>query len=343
MRTVLTCVLMGLMMAALPSVAGAGVVCEGGAQALGVGRIVEVDTSSGPRFGHQQYKDQEFLADGEVVLTFDDGPLRPYTRPVLKALDAECTKATFFMVGQMALADPEMAREVARRGHTIGSHTWSHKNLKRLTPLKARGEIELGLSAVSYALGTPPAPFFRFPYLSDPLSMVGYLQSRQFGIFSIEVDSADYRTRDPAAVQRAVMNQLAVHHKGIILFHDIQPSTARALPGILALLKAHGYRVVHLVPKAQATTLANFDAMAQQEAQRRRVASVAQPLAPRSLTWPMSASPQTETSPAPASGQLPPAWPLPTWLPPATTAPQPPQPWMRNPEDEDWRTHVMRR
>jgi peptidoglycan-N-acetylglucosamine deacetylase len=142
MRTVLTCVLMGLMMAALPSVAGAGVVCEGGAQALGVGRIVEVDTSSGPRFGHQQYKDQEFLADGEVVLTFDDGPLRPYTRPVLKALDAECTKATFFMVGQMALADPEMAREVARRGHTIGSHTWSHKNLKRLTPLKARGEIE---------------------------------------------------------------------------------------------------------------------------------------------------------------------------------------------------------
>jgi peptidoglycan/xylan/chitin deacetylase (PgdA/CDA1 family) len=331
------------MMAALPGAALAGVACEGGEQALGVERIVEVDTSSGPRFGHQQYQDQVFLADGEVVLTFDDGPLRPYTRPVLKALDAECTKATFFMVGQMALADPEMAREVARRGHTIGSHTWSHKNLKRLTPLKARGEIELGLSAVSHALGTPPAPFFRFPYLSDPLSMVGYLQSRQIGTFSIEVDSTDYRTRDPAAVQRTVMNQLALHHKGIILFHDIQPSTARALPGILALLKAHGYRIVHLVPKAQATTLPDFDAMAQKEAQRRRVAAVAQPLAPRSLTWPMSASPRTDTAPAPASGQLPPGWLPPGWQPPVTTAPQSPRPWVPDPEDEDWRTHVFRR
>jgi peptidoglycan/xylan/chitin deacetylase (PgdA/CDA1 family) len=342
MRPVLKCVLVGLMMAAPSGAARAGVACEGGEQALGVERIVEVDTSSGPRFGHQQYQDQVFLADGEVVLTFDDGPLRPYTRPVLKALDAECTKATFFMVGQMALADPEMAREVARRGHTIGSHTWSHKNLKRLTPLKARGEIELGLSAVSHALGTPPAPFFRFPYLSDPLSMVGYLQSRQIGIFSIEVDSTDYRTRDPATVQRTVMNQLAIHHKGIILFHDIQPSTARALPGILALLKAHGYRVVHLVPKAQATTLPDFDAMAQQEAQRRRVAAVAQPLAPRSLTWPMSASPRTDT-PAPAPGQLPPGWLPPGWQPPGTTAPQSPRPWVPDPEDEDWRTHVFRR
>ena len=52
--------------------------------------------------------ESSFLADGEVVLTFDDGPLRAYTVPVLDALAAHCVKATFFLVGRMAVADPEL-------------------------------------------------------------------------------------------------------------------------------------------------------------------------------------------------------------------------------------------
>ena len=138
--------------------------CIPGPNALGVSRVAEIDTSAGPRFGFQ-YKEQDILADGEVVLTFDDGPLRAYTKPVLEALAAHCTKATFFVVGRMAVADPEMVREYARRGHTVGTHTWSHANLHASTPLKARAEIELGFSAVQQALGKPVAPFFRFPYL----------------------------------------------------------------------------------------------------------------------------------------------------------------------------------
>ena len=102
--------------------------CTPGPNALGVSRVVEIDTSAGPRFG-AQYKQPDLLADGEVVLTFDDGPLRAYTRRVLEALQAHCTKATFFVVGRMAVADPEMVREYARLGHTVGIHTWSHANL----------------------------------------------------------------------------------------------------------------------------------------------------------------------------------------------------------------------
>jgi peptidoglycan/xylan/chitin deacetylase (PgdA/CDA1 family) len=301
MRTIKACGLaLGLLGAAFgPSLAQEP--CKLGPDALGVARTVEIDTSVGPRFGFQ-YSEQSFLADGEVMLTFDDGPLRAYTKPVLEALAAHCTKATFFLVGRMAVADPEMVQECARRGHTVGSHTWSHANLQALTPLKARAEIELGFSAVQAALGKPIAPFFRFPYLRDGQSTVTYLQGRQVGMFSIDIDSKDYRTHDGSSVHRKVMSDLARMKKGIILFHDIQRSTAHALPGLLAELKAKGYRIVHLQPKAPLATNPEYDALAQQELAKRRVIAGGQPLAKRALTWPLT-EPTVPAVPASAKGR----------------------------------------
>ena len=133
--------------------------CADKSRVLGVSRTVDIDGTGGPRFGLQQYKGNDFLADGEVVLTFDDGPLRVHTQAVVDALEAQCTKATFFMVGSQALADPEMVRQIYRKGHTVGTHTFSHADLRKMTPLKAREEIELGFSAVSQALGQSVAPF----------------------------------------------------------------------------------------------------------------------------------------------------------------------------------------
>ena len=151
--------------------------CEGHPGALGVSRIIEIDTTGGPKFG-RQYHDVAPLEDKEVVLTFDDGPARRYTIPILDALDAECVKATFFSVGRMALGDPSTIKEVLRRGHTIGSHTWSHKKLPSVPAAKAEDEIEMGVSAVAAALGQPVAPFFRFPYLTDTAAMRKYLAER---------------------------------------------------------------------------------------------------------------------------------------------------------------------
>jgi peptidoglycan/xylan/chitin deacetylase (PgdA/CDA1 family) len=298
MRTIKAC---GLVLAILAGTFGpsaAQEACKAGADVLGVSRTVEIDTSPGPRYG-VQYSEQSFLSDGEVVLTFDDGPLRAYTKHVLEALAAQCTKATFFLVGQMALADPEMVQEYAKRGHTIGSHTWSHANLQGLSPVRARGEIELGFSAVQAALGKPIAPFFRFPYLRDGHANIAYLQGRQVGMFSIDIDSKDYRTHDGNAVHRKVMADLARTKKGIILFHDIHASTARALPGILAELKAKGYRVVHMQPKTMLTTIPEYDALAQQELTRRRLVASGQPLAKRAFTWPLT-QPSVPAEPAAA-------------------------------------------
>ncbi len=298
--------------------------CQPGA--LGVSRVVEIDTSRGGRYGHVQYKDIDFLREGEVVLTFDDGPSRAHTPSVLAALEAHCTKATFFSTGRMAISDPQMLRETARRGHTIGTHTWSHKNLKAISAAQARHEIELGFSAVQAALGEPIAPFFRFPYLSDPQSMQSLVQERGIAIFSIDVDSYDFRTPSAAVMQRNVLNQLASRKKGIILFHDIQGSTARGIKGLLDELKARNFRIVHIVPKNPAATVAEFDAIAEKSISGRRVAETSNPMNKRSVVWPVTPTPAAASTAAAAPA-----------APPAPPAQRPVH------TEDDWRTKVFGR
>src|SRR4051812_22930444 len=83
--------------------------CPGNAHALGTSRVLAINTQEYGRIGKMQYSQfpQLPLNDHEVVLTFDDGPLPPYTDSVLKTLAAECVKATFFSVGRQANQFPE--------------------------------------------------------------------------------------------------------------------------------------------------------------------------------------------------------------------------------------------
>ena len=233
--------------------------CAGDTTRLGVSRIVEIDAADGVNVGGDTRGAQRLLKDGEVVLTFDDGPTRTVTKPILKALADQCTKATFFMVGQMALSDPAMVREVAAAGHTVGSHTWSHKNLKAISLAKSEHEIEASISAVSQAKGTPVAPLFRFPYLNSTKETEAYLKSRNIAAIWIDVDSKDYLSRNPKVVQQRILSQLATTKKGIILLHDIHASTAAMLPGLLNELHERGFKVVHFVPKGQTETIASYD------------------------------------------------------------------------------------
>jgi peptidoglycan-N-acetylglucosamine deacetylase len=231
------------------------------ANAIGVARIVDVDTTGGPWLG-APHGDRELLAPGEVVLTFDDGPAPRSTRPILAALAAECTKATFFMVGEMAAEHPEVVREVAEQGHTVGTHTWSHLNLKRLPDDRMKTQIEAAFTVVEKAAGAPIAPFFRYPYLSSSDTTVAYLQSRNIAQFAIDVDSFDWRSRNAPSVVRQVMSALGRRGRGIILLHDIHPSTAAAVPELLGQLKAKGYRIVHLRPLVPVQTIASYEAPA---------------------------------------------------------------------------------
>jgi peptidoglycan/xylan/chitin deacetylase (PgdA/CDA1 family) len=230
--------------------------------ALGVSRVVEVDTTGGPGFGFEHFKQLDFLADKEVVLTFDDGPWPGNTPAVLKALADQCTKAVFFSIGKHASYHPEILKQVAAAGHTVGTHTWSHANLnsKKLTEQQVKDEIEKGFSAVKLALGTAPAPFFRFPELQHNPAAVAYLGQRNVAIFSCDLDSFDYRKNStPDKVVETVMTKLDKQGKGIILMHDFQKHTAEALPELLRRLKAGGYKVVQMKAKAPLETLAEYD------------------------------------------------------------------------------------
>jgi peptidoglycan/xylan/chitin deacetylase (PgdA/CDA1 family) len=218
--------------------------------ALGVERVVQIDTTGGPGFGFEHFKAYDFLRDKEIVLTFDDGPWPGNTPAVLKALADQCTKALFFPIGKHAGWHPEILKQVAAAGHTIGSHTWSHKDLSKLTPEEAKNEIEMGIAAVSIALGNQPVgPFFRFPALRHPPEMVKFLGERNVGIFSTDMDSFDFKLRKPEQVIKSVMAKLEKHGKGIILMHDFQHATAEAAPELFKQLKAGGYKVVQVVGK----------------------------------------------------------------------------------------------
>jgi peptidoglycan/xylan/chitin deacetylase (PgdA/CDA1 family) len=155
--------------------------------ALGIARVVEIDTTGGPGFGFEHFKQLDFLRDKEVVLTFDDGPWPLNTPSVLKTLAEECTTGIFFTIGKHATYYPEILKQVAAAGHTVGAHTWSHATLtnKKLTEPQRIEEIEKGFSAVKWALGgASPSPFFRFPALQHPPEMVTYLGTRNIAMFS---------------------------------------------------------------------------------------------------------------------------------------------------------------
>ena len=102
-------------------------------------------------------------ADRLVALTFDDGPWPGQTDKILDILKKENVRATFFMLGSRARRSPELARRVADEGHTVGSHSLSHKELTKLKPAAIRKEISAGVSAVTGVTGVRPV-WFRPPY-----------------------------------------------------------------------------------------------------------------------------------------------------------------------------------
>ena len=230
--------------------------------ALGVGRTVEIDTTGGPGFGFEHFKQLDFLRDKEVVLTFDDGPWPVNTPAVLKALAEECTTGIFFTIGKHATYYPEIIKQVYAAGHTIGTHTWSHIALvnKKLNEDQRKEEIEKGFAAVKWALGgVSPAPFFRFPALQHPPEMVTYLGERNIAMFSCDLDSFDFKASKPQVVIDNVMRKVDKLGKGIVLMHDFHKHTAEALPELLKRLKAGGYKVVAMKAKAPVQVIAKYE------------------------------------------------------------------------------------
>ncbi|MGA2128188.1 MAG: polysaccharide deacetylase family protein [Xanthobacteraceae bacterium] len=219
--------------------------------ALGTERVLVVDPHEHARVGTMQYRETLPLADKEVVLTFDDAPVLPYTNHVLEALAAECVKATFFVVGRQARAFPSIVRRIYNEGHTVATHSQDHPLIFTRLPIgAARSQIDQGIKSVAAALGNPSvlAPFFRFPGLGRSLAIESYLASRGIMTWSADLLADDWTHISAQEVLSRALARLEQKGKGILLLHDIQPATALMLPQLLRELKERGYHIVQVVP-----------------------------------------------------------------------------------------------
>jgi peptidoglycan-N-acetylglucosamine deacetylase len=255
MRNILALLALGLI---IPMVVAAGCDsaraenCSGNPDALGTSRVLAIDPTEYPKIGAMDRGAALPLADKEVVLTFDDGPVPRYSNQILDILAAQCVKATFFLVGEMAHAHPSTVRRIFAEGHTIGTHSEDHPlRFDKLSTSLVEWEIDKGILDVGAALGDPSqvAPFFRVPGLARSEVIESELAARLIVDLSSDTVADDWHhSISPKKIIALAMKRLEARGKGILLLHDIHPATVAALPGLLKELKQQGFHIVQVVP-----------------------------------------------------------------------------------------------
>ena len=254
------CVSVVVGLAALSAGMTAGKAAECRPDALGTHRTLKVSAADGP-VGLINYRRTLDLADKELVLTFDDGPVSRRTPAVLKALADECVKATFFVVGSMVASHPDVLQQTADAGHTIGTHTWSHAYLTRKRARTSRdAQIAGGFQAANIVLGEERrdalSPLFRFPGLGRNKSLDRFVADNGLISMSVDIDSTDWHKITPQEVLKRTLSRIEARGKGIVLMHDIHARTVTMLPDLLRELKERGYKIVHVAADRRETEVA---------------------------------------------------------------------------------------
>lgn len=192
------------------------------------------------------------LGPKEVVLTFDDGPHAWRTRKVLNVLDRHCLKATFLLTGRNAERHPKIVRDIAKRGHTVGSHTYAHKNLTELELAAALSEVELGHTKVAEALlplsSPPQTHLFRFPFVASSAELRSAVSEAGFLILGVDADGADWTRNAPSDSTDLILQKLdESDQRGIILLHDPVRRAEERTSHLIEALVQQGYSFVHVV------------------------------------------------------------------------------------------------
>lgn len=174
----------------------------------------------------------------QVALTFDDGPHPRYTQMVLDILKKHNAKATFYVLGSRVDFYPDLVKQIAEQGNEVGNHSWSHKDLTRLSPEFIREEIQQTNEAIEKAAGTAPNTV-RPPYGAQNETV-----KEVIGLPSIlwTVDTLDWKTKNAGDILKQVKEN--TRDGSIILMHDIHQSTANSLDQVLTFLEQEGYELV---------------------------------------------------------------------------------------------------
>ena len=195
-------------------------------------------TPAGPRISFNYIH-----VDGPyIAMTFDDGPSEKLTPRLLSILADHHIKATFFVLGENVVQYPEILARAAQEGHEIGSHSWSHPNLAKMSDENVRSQLRRTDEAIKSAMGKSPT-LFRPPYGSLSARQKRWIHD-EFGydIIMWDVDPFDWRRPGPAVVTSRIVKQTRAG--SIILAHDIHPPTIEAMPGTFDQLQARGFKFV---------------------------------------------------------------------------------------------------
>lgn len=179
-------------------------------------------------------------AEKWVALTIDDGPHPEYTPRLLKILKQAGVHATFFVVGMMAEQHPDLVRAEVADGHEIGTHTYSHQDLRKLRPDQVKQEIMQGGAAVKRITGKTPN-ILRPPYGFYDKYDVHCTNALGYTLVLWSLHSGDSQGLKPDRIYERVRR---AQNGDIILMHDGFGYTPRALPTVLQILKNRGFRFV---------------------------------------------------------------------------------------------------
>jgi peptidoglycan-N-acetylglucosamine deacetylase len=176
-----------------------------------------------------------------IALTFDDGPHAVMTEKLLDVLDHEHVPGTFFVVGKMAQRNPDVLRDIARRGHEVANHTYSHPRLSHLEDQAVLNELAQTRGIIQRITGHDSI-LFRPPGGDYTRDTVRVASRAGYKMILWSVLTKDVQGVSGRFIRGRILR--GAEDGGIILMHSGMPNTVEALPGVIAELRKRGYHFV---------------------------------------------------------------------------------------------------
>ena len=207
---------------------------------INVSASMEVNTNLVNRNYERIRDSKDFENKKLLAITFDDGPAYAKTEKLITELDKRNARVSFFMLGELAYKQKDLVKKVYNYGHTIGSHTYNHKNLKKLNDDELSFEVNYTNEILSGIIGED-IRFIRPPYGAYNEDI---LKKTDMAFILWSVDTLDWKYRNATKVRDYIVEH--ANDGDIILLHDIHATSVEGVIMAIDILKEQGFEFVSL-------------------------------------------------------------------------------------------------